>query len=60
MDHRPKVIGVVALCLVAWLIWEQFRETPFIVSGFIEADQIRTSIVLGIFICGTRVEPVID
>lgn len=47
MEHRPKVIGVLALLLVAWLIWGQFRESPFIVSGFIEADQIRVGSQVG-------------
>lgn len=36
-----------ALLVVAWLFWQQGRSPGFIVSGFIEADQIRVGSQVG-------------
>ena len=52
-----------ALLVVFWLFWQQGRAPKFIVSGFIEADQIRVGSQIGgrvaeVFVEeGTRVRP---
>ena len=38
---------VLAGAVVAWLLWRQQRVTPLIVSGFIEAEQIRVGSRVG-------------
>lgn len=45
---RLVAIGIVlAGAVVGWLYWQQSRDRPFIVSGFIEADQIRVGSRVG-------------
>lgn len=38
---------VVALAVVGWLLWRQRQAAPLVVSGFIEADQIRAGSRVG-------------
>jgi multidrug resistance efflux pump len=46
---RKIAVGsvVVAAGIVSWLGWRQSRSTPFVVSGFVEADQIRVGSRVG-------------
>jgi len=41
------LIVVLALAAVAWLTWQQNRAEPFVVSGFIEADDVRAGSRVG-------------
>jgi len=42
------VIAVVAAAgIIGWLYWDQHRQQPLVVSGFIEADQIRVGSRVG-------------
>lgn len=38
---------VVAVGTIGWLYWRQSRDTPLVVSGFVEADQIRVGSRVG-------------
>jgi len=45
---RVAVVPVVlALGIIGWLLWRQYQPVPFIVSGFIEADEIRAGSRIG-------------
>ncbi len=41
------VFVVAAAGVVGWLVWQQNRQRPLVVSGFIEADQIRVGSRVG-------------
>ena len=46
--RRVAVIAVVvAGLIVGWLYWQHHRPVPFVVSGFIEADEIRVGSRVG-------------
>lgn len=46
--RRVIIISVVlAVAIIGWLYWQQHRPVPFVVSGFIEADQIRVGSRVG-------------
>jgi len=46
--RRFVIIAVVAAAgIVSWLYWRQTRPEPLVVSGFIEADQIRVGSRIG-------------
>ncbi len=45
--RRTAVIVVVGLGLIAWLYWRQSRPLAFVVSGFIEADEVRVGSRVG-------------
>ena len=47
MRKRLIILGGLAALVVVWLIWQQGRAPKFIVSGFIEADQIRVGSQVG-------------
>lgn len=42
--------------LIGWLVYEQSREPPFIVSGFVEADEIRVGSRIGGRVASVKVE----
>lgn len=45
---RVVIIGLsFAVGILAWLAWQQYRPEPLIVSGFIEADEIRVGSRVG-------------
>jgi membrane fusion protein YbhG len=45
---KPAAIFIaIAVFILSWLFWQQSRPPPFIVSGFIEADQIRVGSQVG-------------
>jgi len=41
------VLVVLALGIIGWLVWRQHQPVPFVVSGFIEADEIRAGSRIG-------------
>lgn len=41
------VAVAVAAAVIAWLYWQQHRARPLVVSGFVEADQIRVGSRVG-------------
>ncbi len=41
------IFVVLAATIIGWLYWQQHRPVPFVVSGFIEADQIRVGSRVG-------------
>jgi len=46
--RKVAVISIAIACaLVGWLYWRQTRPVPFIVSGFLEADEIRVGSRVG-------------
>ncbi len=46
--RKVVVISIVLACVVVgWLYWRQTRPVPLIVSGFVEADQIRVGSRVG-------------
>lgn len=46
--RRVIIISVVlAAAILGWLYWQQHQPVPFVVSGFIEADQIRVGSRVG-------------
>ncbi|HVP12106.1 MAG TPA: efflux RND transporter periplasmic adaptor subunit [Phycisphaerae bacterium] len=46
--RRTAVIFVVAaVVIISWLYWQKVRPAPFVVSGFIEADEIRVGSRVG-------------
>ena len=46
--HKPVLILMgIAVLIIFWLFWQQGRAPEFIVSGFIEADQIRVGSQVG-------------
>lgn len=46
--RKVLIIGVLAAAaVVGWLYWQQQRPVPFVVSGFIEADEIRVGSRVG-------------
>ncbi len=46
--RKVIIISVVlAVAVLGWLYWQQHRPVPFVVSGFIEADQIRVGSRVG-------------
>lgn len=47
MRRIAAVSILLALVAVAWLYWEQTRPRPLVVSGFVEADQIRVGSRVG-------------
>lgn len=47
MRSIGALIVVLALAAVGWLTWQQNRAEPFVVSGFIEADDIRAGSRVG-------------
>lgn len=46
---RKVAIGAILIAagIVSWLYWQQTRTVPFVVSGFIEADEIRVGSRVG-------------
>ena len=47
MQKRIFFLSGLAALIVIWLFWQQARAPDFIVSGFIEADQIRVGSQVG-------------
>ncbi len=47
MRITVALIVVTAASLLGWLLWQQSRAAPFMVSGFIEADEIRVGSQVG-------------
>ena len=47
MQKRIFFLSGLAALIVVWLFWQQARAPDFIVSGFIEADQIRVGSQVG-------------
>lgn len=41
------IVLVATASILCWLYWQQYRPRPFIVSGFIEADEIRVGSRVG-------------
>jgi len=47
MRKAVIVFIVAAAVIIAWLYWQKTRPQPFVVSGFIEADEIRVGSRVG-------------
>jgi len=47
MQKYAGVIVAFVLLVFGWLLWQQSRPAPLVVSGFIEADQIRVGSRVG-------------
>jgi HlyD family secretion protein len=47
MRRAVFIFVVAAAVVIAWLYWQKTRPTPFVVSGFIEADEIRVGSRVG-------------
>ncbi len=47
MRKPISVIVIAAASILGWLLWQQSRAAPFVVSGFIEADEIRVGSQVG-------------
>ncbi len=47
MNRMIPIVLLVAAAIVGWLAWTQLRAVPFIVSGLIEADEVRVGSRVG-------------
>ena len=47
MRKLITLAALAAIVVIGWLLWRQNRPQPLIVSGFIEADQIRVGSRVG-------------
>jgi HlyD family secretion protein len=55
--RKVLIIGILAAgAAVGWLYWRQLRPVPFVVSGFIEADEIRVGSRVGGRVAQVNVE----
>ncbi len=47
MSKLAVLIVFVAACAIGWLFWRQSQTSPLIVSGFVEADEVRVGSQVG-------------
>ena len=45
--RKAVIIFVMAAAVIGWLYWQKVRPSPFVVSGFIESDEIRVGSRVG-------------